>query len=265
VPVLKPAENKGFTAAAMSTSATHTFLAAVSGSGSNQRLRVAAARTGEQAALNDVGGLSGTLGRPVWAVTGDGDAGGAIGLITVNGKLYSFGANGSKARPVELPGDPGSIGAISVAPDGRRVALVAGGRLYRTVLGTSGDASTLSPPEQLLAPTLTTVGAVAWNSEDWLTVAGTRGDGRVSIMDMSIDGALVAQRLPDIGDKTVSHLTAYPANPVSRDKSALVSYTVAGGAWDALSTPVPITLSDLAGPTNNPPAGMRPTAPFFLD
>jgi hypothetical protein len=266
LPVLRPADNKGITAAAMSTSGTHDFAAVVSGSGQNQRLRVGSAPDGEQAGLKQVGGLSGPLGRPIWAITGDGDAAAAIGLITVNGRLYSFHTDGSRARPVGWQGDPGRITAVSVAPDGRRVALVSGGRLYRTVLGADGDAITMNTPEQLLAPTLSTVAAVAWSAEDWLTVAGVRSDGRVSIMDMTIDGALQGQRLPDIGDKTVSYLTAYPANPVTgRDKSGSVSYTAAGQAWDALSTPVAIDASDLAGAPSSPPAGMKPTAPFFLD
>jgi Lipoprotein LpqB beta-propeller domain len=268
VPVLKPAENRGIAAAAMSASATHTFAAVVTAgaNGRGQRLRVAVAPAGEPAGLTDVPGLSGTLGRPVWAVTADGDPKAAVGLITVNGRLYSFGADGAKARPVEWQGEPGAVSAVSVAPDERRVALVSGGRLYRSVLGVSGDAIRLSTPEQLQAPTLSTVAAVAWSSEDFLVVAGVRGDGRVSIVDLSIDGALQASRLPDIGDKTVSYLTAYPANPSSgREKSSVVSYTAAGSAWDALSAPFPILPGTLAGVTGNPPGNASPTAPFFLD
>jgi hypothetical protein len=267
VPVLRPADNKSLTAAAMSASATHTFAAVVAGAaGKNPRLRVASAPTGEQAALKDVTGLPAPLGRPVWAVTADGDPAGAVGLITAKGRLYSFSPNGGRARAVEWQGEPGAIAAVAVAPDERRVALVAGGRLYRTVLGVAGDVITLTTPEQLAAPTLRSVAAVAWSSEDWLVVAGVRTDGRVSIMDLSIDGAWQTARLADIGDKTVSYLTAYPASPsTGREKSSAVSYTAAGSAWDALSTPVPIVASDLAGVTGNPPAGMAPTAPFFLD
>ena len=184
----------------------------------------------------------------------------------MNGRLYSFGVNGAKARPVEWQGEPGAVAAVAVAPDQRRVALVSGGKLYRAVLGVSGDGVTLSTPEQLSAPTLSAVTAVAWSSEDWLVVAGVRADGRVSIMDLSIDGALQNDRLPDIGDKPVTYLTAYPANPsTGREQTGLVSYTAAGSAWDALSAPFPILASGLVGVTGNQPAKLTPTAPFFLD
>jgi len=268
VPVLKPAENKGIVAAAMGDSGTHTVAAVVASSaGRSPKLRVATAASGQQAALKDVGRLSGTLGRPVWAVTGAAGGADAIGLITANGRLYSFAANGSAARRVQWQGDdPGPVTALSVAPDGTRVALVAGGKLYRALLGVAGDVVTLSPPEQLLPPTLATVAAVSWSSENWLTIAGVRSeDGRVTIMDVTIDGALQVPRLADIGDKTVSYLTTYPTGPTSgRENSDVISYMAAGSAWEAASTPLPIKVTDLAGTTTNPPAGMTPTAPFFL-
>ncbi|GIF19177.1 hypothetical protein BJ973_006224 [Actinoplanes tereljensis] len=266
VPVLKAPDNKGLASAAMSASSTHTFLAVVTGSGKNPKLRVAAARTGEQSDLVDVPGISGNLGRPVWAITPDHDPGDAIGLITVNGKLYAFGAGGTKAVAVEVPSDPGPITAVSVAPDGYRVALVAGGRLYRTVLDTDGDSLSMSAPEQLLPPNLTSVAAAAWSSETYLAVAGTRADGRSAVMDVTVDGALTYPRLSDIGKETVRYLVAYPANPLSRgENSGSEAYETDGDAWDVLGEPVRITAADLAGPTANPPAGAVPSAPFFLD
>ncbi|GIM95653.1 LpqB family beta-propeller domain-containing protein [Paractinoplanes toevensis] len=266
VPVIKAPDNKGFSAAAMSASATHTFLAVVTGTGKNRKLRVAVARTGEQSDLLDIGGISGDLGRPVWAVTPDNNPGGAIGLITLGGKLYSFGSGGSKASAVEWQGDPGAITAISVAPDGYRVALVAGGRLYRTVLDTGGDTLTMSAPEQLLPPNFSSVAAVAWSSETYLAVAGTRSDGRSAVIDVTVDGALTYPRLTDIGKETVTVLTAYPANPLSPEESSdSESYETDGDAWDVLGEPVRITVADLAGPTVSPQAGAVPSAPFFLD
>ncbi|GAA2641804.1 LpqB family beta-propeller domain-containing protein [Paractinoplanes durhamensis] len=267
IPVIKSPDNKGFVSAAMSSSATHTYVAAVTGAGKSPKLRVAVARIGQQNDLVEVPGLTGNLGRPVWAITPDNDPSGAIGLITANGKLYSFGVGGAKAVPVEWQGDPGAITAISVAPDGYRVALVAGGRLYRTVLDTGGDALTLSAPEQLQPPNFSSVAAVAWSSETYLAVAGTRADGRSAVMDVSVDGALTYARLTDIGKETVIYLTAYPANPVSREENSdSEAYETAGDAWDVLGEPVRITAADLAGPAASaPPAGAAPTAPFFLD
>jgi hypothetical protein len=250
----------------VSASGTHTYLAVVTGSGKTAKLRVAVARTGQQSDLLGIAGISGTLGRPVWAVTPDNNPGNAIGLITVDGKLYSFGAAGGKAVRVEWQGDPGSITAFAVAPDGYRLALVAGGRLYRTVLDTSGDSLTMSAPEQLLPPNFKTVAAVAWSSETYLAVAGTRADGRSAVMDVTVDGALTYPRLTDIGKETVTSITAYPSNPLSREENSdSESYETAGDAWDVLGEPVRITSADLAGPAATPQAGVTPMAPFFLD
>ncbi|HEX5201144.1 LpqB family beta-propeller domain-containing protein [Paractinoplanes rhizophilus] len=268
IPVLKPEENKNISVAAMSTSSTHTYAAVVVGSGKNAKLKVAAARTGQQAALKEVGGISGALGRPVWAVTTDGDPSGAVGLITVNGKLYSFGPGGSPAVPVASTGVPGPITAISVAPDGYRVALVSGGQLYRTTLKTGGDAPTMSKTvEQILAPGFSRVAAAAWSSETYLAVAGVRDDSpRYAVVDVSVDGAVRYTRLDDVGKGAITYLTAYPANPVTKGENAdNESYEVAGVGWDVLTAPERIGTDALAGPTASPQPGVVPTAPFFLD
>jgi len=265
VPALRPEDNKNIAAAAMSTSTTNTFVAVVT-SGKTSKLRVGSAATGAQATLRDVGGLSGTLGRPVWAVTTGDDPKGAVGLITANGKLYSFAPDGSAASPVEWQGEPGAITAVAVAPDGYRVAIVAGGKLYRATLDTSGDTVALSTPERLFPPIFSQVTAVAWSSETYLAVAGASADGqRYAVVDVSVDGALQYTRISDVGGEAVTYLTAYPANPTSnRDNAESESYETAGAAWYVSSAPVKIPTSDLVGAPANPPNGQAPTAPFYL-
>jgi hypothetical protein len=269
VPVLKPAANKFIATAAIGSSRSHNFAAVVTGSGSKQTLRVAAAPTGTEADLKPVRELSGALGRPVWAVTRDGDVSGAVGLITRNGRLYSFAADGSAARPVEWPGGPDSVTSVSVAPDGHRVAVVSGGRLYRAVLTTGGDGIALSRPDQLLPAPLTKVTAVAWSSETYLAVAGVQGNGRYTVLDVANDGALYLVRLSDLGTTTpVTDLVAYPANPVRATPetgSAWAAYMAGGAAWDVLSTPDRILPDKMVGSAAGASAGAAPTQPFFLD
>jgi hypothetical protein len=268
VPVLKPDANRDIQSAAMSRSGRQTFAAVVVTANGGQSLRVASAPVDSDADLRVVRGLSGSLGHPAWAVTTPGSAAGAVGLITANGRLYSFGLDGSPAQPVEWPGeDPGPIAAVSVAPDGYRVALVARGKLYRTVLTAGADGIALSTPEQILPPGLRSLSAVAWSSEGWLAVAGVLTENnRVSVMDMTIDGAIPYTRLSDIGRKPVTYLAAYPANPLSGEEySDSESYVADGVAWDVLSEPLRITVADLAGPAGSPSAGNTPSAPFFLD
>jgi len=155
---------------------------------------------------------------------------------------------------------------VSVAPDGYRVAIVAGGKLYRATLDTSGDTVALSTPERLFPPIFSQVTAVAWSSETYLAVAGAGADGqRYAVVDVSVDGALKYTRISDVGGEAVTYLTAYPANPTSpRDNAETESYETAGAAWYVSSAPVKIPTSDLVGAPTNPPNGQTPTAPFYL-
>ncbi|BBH66253.1 hypothetical protein ACTI_29380 [Actinoplanes sp. OR16] len=271
IPGIPPQANKDVRTAALSASAGQTFAALVTGSGHNQTLRVGVTTNGGgEPVLREVTGLPEGLGYPHWAMTGNGNRPeDAIGLIIVNGGLYSFRADGGPARAVPVSGVSGGLTAITVAPDGHRVAIAAGGRLYRAVLALSGDGVSLSEPE-LLRPPLQKVTAADFSGEGWITVAGVGGGGRVTVLDVTIDGALQDPRLPDLGDDAVTYVTAYPANPVNQSSTELgnadyVSYTTADAAWDALSTAVRIDPDDLAEPPGDQPANIVPSAPFFLN
>ncbi|MEU4425305.1 LpqB family beta-propeller domain-containing protein [Actinoplanes sp. NPDC024001] len=261
VPALSAAANKDIRTAAMHSSATHTFVAVVSGR--DDALRVGATPFGGEVALQPVTGLPSGRGHPEWAIAPDKTTDGAVGLIIANGRLFSFGARGGAAQAVPVPGVTGKISALSVAPDGHRVAVVADGRLYRAVLTVTGDGVEISDPEQLRPP-LQNVTAVAFSSESWLNVAGGR-NGRVSIVQVSIDGALDGPNPIEIGSGVVNYLTAYPSNPQSNQyHSNSVSFTTGTAAYDVLSTAVPITVANLAVAPEQPAAGKIPTAPFFM-
>ncbi|MBM2618960.1 hypothetical protein JIG36_25710 [Actinoplanes sp. LDG1-06] len=264
IPVIKQAANKNITSAALSSSATRAYAAVVTGSGAAARLRVAQATLGEQADIEPVGSLSGNLGTPVWAQTPDGDdPTAAVGLITMGGVIYSFDASGANARRVEWQGSPGTVTALSVAPDGHRIALVSGGRLFRAALSTSGDQITLGDPERVQPPDLKTVTAVAWNSETSLAVAGLRPNNRYAVLDVTIDGTLATIRLSDIGAERVTYLTAYPLRPVNPERLAPEWYVAGGDAWEVLSEPVRLVPENLTDVTAQPE--LNATAPFFLD
>jgi hypothetical protein len=265
VPVLSPAANRNIKYAALSGTDTHTYAAVVTiDNGKKQSLRVAGAPNDQQAALHKVG-ITGPLGIPVWAVTPQQPANTAIGLITANGRLYRFGAGGGAAQQVDWPGGTaGPITTVAVAPDGHRVALIVGGKLYLSVLMTGGDGLQLGPPQQIYTP-MKSLTAVDWSSEGWLVIGGTSPvNNRVAIMDMTIDGAQVNIRLPDLGLEPVTYLTAYPADPDSgRQTSDSVAYVTSSGAYDALADATRIATTDLSDPPANPPTGVVPTVPLF--
>jgi hypothetical protein len=208
----------------------------------------------------------GALGYPVWAVTPQEPQSGAVGLIPVGGRLYSFGAGGGRANLVPWPGGgPPAISAVAVAPDGHRAALVVGRRLYIAVLVTGGDGVQLASPVEIRTPMRPgTLTAVDWSSEGWLVVGGIRADqNRVAIMDITLDGALSTPRLDDLGTEQISYITAYPASPLDpRQTSYSVAYVAGGIAYNALRDPTKITSADLVNPPASPPAAT--TAPLFL-
>ncbi len=268
VPVLKQAANKGIQSAALSDAGQHSFAAVVAGSGASSALRVAVAPIGAEADLKTVRGLKAPLGAPAWAISAAGDTDAALGLITSQNRLFSFGSGGAGAQPVEWQDvDPGPITAFAVAPDGLRIALVAGGKLYRGVLVAGGSGVAISGLAQLRPPGLESLSSVAWSSEGYLVVSGVQAK-RVSIDDISIDAARLVPRLSDIGTDPVTYLTAYPINPVTHFQSleAPVAYVAHGDAWNAVGYPARITAAQVAGPIAGPTgAGATPTAPFYLN
>ncbi|GAA0441892.1 hypothetical protein Aca07nite_30770 [Actinoplanes capillaceus] len=266
VPGLNADNNKDVSRAAVTTTGSHVYAALVTGSGKNERLRVGFAPAGQVATLREITGLPGGIGYPVWAITPEGRTDGAAGLVIADGRLWRFRAQGGQALQVTWPGGTGKISAITVAPDGHRVALAIGGRLYRAVLTISGDGLALSGMQEL-DPPLESVTAVDFTSEGWLTVAGTdRSSKRIAIEDVSIDAALQSDRLADIGTNAVSYLTTYPANPESnRPTGSTLMYSTGIDAWEGLSTSVQLKVGSLAGPSSEPRPGVVPGAPFFLD
>ncbi|AGZ39444.1 LpqB family beta-propeller domain-containing protein [Actinoplanes friuliensis] len=266
LPVLRPEANKDVQAAAMAGSGDRRFAALVVSAGNRQELRVGAAAVGQQAELARLRLPAGATGQPVWAVTSPDPQTPAVGLITVGGRLYSFDSEGDAVTPVGGPGPAGGIAAVAVAPDGRRIALVAGGRVSIASLSTSGDGVQIRQSRQILTPLLRRASAVDWSSETWLTVAGDRADrNRVAIFEVTVDGTQMTERLEDIGTEAVTYLTAYPQRPtVGKESSDNVAYVADGDAFSVPSGPVRITVADLADPVADPPADVVPTAPFFL-
>ncbi|MEU4219809.1 LpqB family beta-propeller domain-containing protein [Actinoplanes sp. NPDC026623] len=266
VPVLRPEANRNVRAAALAAAGDRRFAALVVGAGARQELRVAAARAGEQAAPAAVRLPGGTVGQPVWAITSEDPHIPAVGLVTVGGRLYSFASDGSAVAAVGVPGAITGITAVAVAPDGRRIALAAGGKVFIAALATNGDGVQVRQSRHILTSPLRRVTALDWSSETWLTVAGGRADrNRVAIFEVTIDGTQVSARLDDIGTTNVSYLTAYPVGPTAgKGSSDNVAYVANGAAFDVQFAPARILAGDLAQPSANPPSGVAPTAPFFL-
>ncbi len=267
VPGVTAEVNRNVRSAALSSvGGTRTYAALVTGEGDRQVLRVGTS-VADRPAVFRQSVLPGTAGRPVWAITPQGsDTGAAVGLIVVDRRIYSFGVDGAAPRPVEWQGGTAGVQAVAVAPDGRRVAVVAGGRLYMSVITTAGNTMQLAPPRPIQV-LLKDLSAVDWSSEGFVVVAGVRDETRrVAITDVSIDGAVQNNRQADLGTARITHLVAYPANPVVPDGDAkAVSYVADSVAYDVVGEPKRIAVTDVAGPVPGPAPGVLPSAPFFLN
>jgi hypothetical protein len=267
VPVLQPEANKGLKSATIRRSGPYDYAAVVTAD-KTPLLKVGAAPAGGQTGdLHVVAGLPGNLGYPVWASLAGDDTANAVGLIIANGSLYSFAADGKPARPIDAV-LPAPVTSVSVAPDGRRVALTAGGKLYRTVLTTNGDQVGLGGTMERVQPRdMTEITAVAWGAEGSLTFAGQRADHRVTIRDVSIDGSTQQNRLEadSIGSSPVTYLTTDPISPLMPlNQVAPASCMYGNVAYDLSRDTDEIKVSALATPPATPPAGPRPVYPFFL-
>jgi hypothetical protein len=201
------------------------------------------------------------MGRPMWL------PGGNTGLVVAGGQLHRFGRD--RATPeVRVPGDLAGIQAVATAPDGRRIALVANGRLYvASMVWRDGSFSVNEP--RVLPTTAENLEGVGFLQENWLAFVGEAPDGRgLQLYEITVDGAL-ERDLPsgDIGvPVSIDNFTAYPGDPTGQPVRGEIMYEFENQAYRYAygHEQVPIGAGDLYGvPLDSEPG--EPRAPFFLD
>ncbi|GAA2523770.1 LpqB family beta-propeller domain-containing protein [Pilimelia columellifera] len=194
-----------------------------------------------------------SVGRPVWI------RGGRSGLVAADGRLYSFRA-GKQPRATPVAGAPvGRVGAVAVAPDGQRVALLVGGVLYVAALG-ADDAPVGIGPAQRVPVALGGLTAVDFSEEGRLVVAGRLPDGRAQLVDVTLDGALQTPRAGQFGAAAITQLVALPSDPTSRSGPGPVLYEANGLAYELYSVERRLTAEDVGVPGST----AYPSAPFFV-
>ncbi|PZF97060.1 LpqB family beta-propeller domain-containing protein [Micromonospora deserti] len=196
------------------------------------------------------------IGRPVWLRSAD--TGRPYGLVVADRRLHRFGDDAT-LTPVTL-NVTGQVTAVAAALDGTRIAMIVGGALYVAAVTVDGGGVTLGPARRL-ATSLTGLSAVDWAGEDSLVLAGSAD--RPGIHQVSVDGAREFEVRGDVGAK-VTHLSAFPVNPVVQQPSGAVMYEANGVAY---RSPAERIKREQVLEVTPPPAGVRPgnpTAPFFL-
>jgi hypothetical protein len=195
--------------------------------------------------------------RPVWLPRPDG-----VGLVAAGGGLYKFEANGGASR-LTLTGVEGSVTAVAVSPDGSRLGVIAGGRLY--IVPVAGAGPAVQPQRaRLLNTSLSRLTAVAWSQENRLVVAGDRATGRTELVDVTADGGIENPRVTDAGGR-VEVIATYPDNLVSSAPAQPVMYEAASLAFRAGSPPDQIGRDEIGDlPEPSPPPTGSLTSPFYV-
>jgi Lipoprotein LpqB beta-propeller domain len=142
-------------------------------------------------------------------------------MIASGGRLYAVsGIDGAAADVTRVNG----VTAVSVSPDGRRIAFVASKQVYVASLILANNAITLGPFRPVLSGQIEAT-SVAWTSESWLDVAGGAIGGGPALWRVAAD-SVVAQNLSDkLAGVTVSELLAYPQWPGRTNTDVLLTTT----------------------------------------
>lgn len=201
-----------------------------------------------------------TMSRPVWLQEPVG-----TGLVVADGRLYRF--NVREESVAEVPvhaGLSGRITAVAAAPDGRRLALVAGGELYVAAMRRGGGLVSLHEP-QMLPTSGTDLAGVAFSRPDRLAVLG-RQEGRYWLYEITVDGGLEERLSFDLGaPESLGDLVAYPGDPRGDSHRGQIMFEADGRAYSYRHSPEPIRADEFGDEPPEDDEGLDPRAPFFLE
>ncbi|GGK05750.1 hypothetical protein GCM10010123_39610 [Pilimelia anulata] len=199
------------------------------------------------------------IGQPAWVPTR------ALALVIADGRLYALRPRTSTVRPVA--GAPAGTTAVAVAPDGRRVAFIAGGQLYTAGLAADGPTVSLANRVRLPLSQLTDPTAVAWIEQSRFAVTGRQPRiGQTQAWAMSADGALQEPlQLPTqgLGTVPVTQLVGVADDPSDGSAPGPLMYEANRLSYQELGG-APVTAERVLAPGPDADKLGYPTAPFFL-
>jgi hypothetical protein len=141
-------------------------------------------------------------------------------LIAWSGGLYFVRTDGrvSQLNTAAL----GSVSAVAVAPEGRRVVLIANGQVYVSELMVSGNTVALDgqPQNIVVDPQLVPAG-VGWESEERVYIVGTSGSAG-ALWLVTVDGAVAINNSPTLGGQIPTDVVSFPQGAFSSVEEAMV-------------------------------------------
>lgn len=196
------------------------------------------------------------MSRPLWL-----NNPGGTGLVAADGALHSFTSGEPAATRVELP-NLVDITAVAAAPDGRRLALVAGGKLHLAPMARTGEGSQQILRSRWIPTSASDLDGVAFTRGNRLAVIGA-GEEERELYELTVDGAL-ERRLRGLGSSAVSNVVAFPVHPAVEDRTDIsIMYEADLRTYRYTGVdPIPVDAGDLL---DDPPEDVSPLAPFYLD
>lgn len=204
----------------------------------------------------DVVGAS--VSRPVW-LTGTS----AKALVIVDGKLIAVGVDGQSTVVESAQGVPANITAVSAAPDGRRLAIVADGQVGIASLRVDGDTISLRG-FFALESNLALAMSVAWSSEDKILVGGRANSGS-PLVELCADGtSRVTVDRTGLNGLVITNLVAYPTDPSQSGDRILAMFEANGHAYNVYGQQVTPFSAGTVTPSGSTTVSV-PTAPLFYE
>lgn len=260
--VLAAPENSDVVSAATAKTGDQQVAALVRADGAG-RQRLWIGRLNESGAKRephyvDTGVTASVLSRPVWILRPFPQV-----LIAVDGRLKVV--TEDRARDVSVSSElPGGVTAVSAAPDGRRLALVAGGVAGIAPLRSDHDALILGRFRKL-DPGLVEVNGIGWSREGNVLVGGKANTGS-PLVGMAVDGtSRVPIDLADLPGLVIMSLAAFPEDPVAGRDRLLAMIETNDQAFNVYGKQViPITQAAPIGASPGTQVSI-PKAPFFFE
>jgi len=161
--------------------------------------------------------LTSPIGRPVFI------PGTTHLLVASANRLYLINPANKKPRDITPSGLEG-VQAVAVAPDGRRVAIVANGKAWVAALaaGAQNSFTVSSQLRPLLPREVPQAAAVAWQSERRVLIAGSAG-GQPALWEATADGVVGKDKSSGLGGSTPTDVVAYPIDPFSSSGPVMVN------------------------------------------
>ncbi len=183
-------------------------------------------------------------------------------LVLGAGRLYAVGGQGTRAALLDTSRLPTSkpITSFAVAPDGRRIALIADGRLYMAgLVRQKSEVTGIGEPYRVpLSKLDTALRGVGFVGLDTLVVAGSGGKEQ-RLAEITVDGALETQYGANQAGE-ISNLTAFV------DQPGKILFDIDGISYQAYNNNPPTTvlekkLHEAPAASPSPGASVSPSPP----